>query len=35
MIALLREAGYDEPIYIHGAMQKLCDLYERHGVDAR
>ena len=32
VIALLREAGYDKPIYIHGAMQKLCELYERHGV---
>jgi putative mRNA 3-end processing factor len=32
VIAMLREAGYDKPIYIHGAMQKLCDLYERFGV---
>lgn len=28
----LRAAGYDAPIYIHGALQKLCDLYERFGV---
>jgi putative mRNA 3-end processing factor len=32
VIALLREAGYDEPIYIHGALAALCELYERHGV---
>src|SRR5215212_9689767 len=33
VIALIREAGYDEPIYIHGALQKLCDLYRGEGVD--
>lgn len=33
VICLLREAGYQEPIYIHGAMQRLCDLYQRFGVD--
>ncbi len=33
IIAMLRQAGYNQPIYIHGALQKLCDLYERHGVD--
>jgi putative mRNA 3-end processing factor len=32
VIALLREAGYDRPIYIHGAMEKLCALYENHGA---
>jgi putative mRNA 3-end processing factor len=32
VIALLREAGYDEPIYIHGALASLCELYEQHGV---
>ncbi len=32
VIALLREAGYDRPIYIHGALKKLCDLYEAEGV---
>ena len=32
LVALLREAGYDEPIYIHGALASLCDLYERFGV---
>jgi putative mRNA 3-end processing factor len=32
IIALLRGAGWDEPIYLHGAMENLCALYERHGV---
>ncbi|HCR66904.1 ligase-associated DNA damage response exonuclease [Oceanicaulis sp. UBA2681] len=32
VICLLREAGYDAPIYIHGAMEQLCALYEDHGV---
>ena len=32
VIALLREAGYDAPIYIHGALAGLCELYEQHGV---
>ncbi len=32
VIALVREAGYDAPIFIHGAMEKLCALYEAHGV---
>jgi putative mRNA 3-end processing factor len=32
VIALLREAGYDEPIYLHGALAALCELYERFGI---
>ncbi|MYZ47958.1 ligase-associated DNA damage response exonuclease [Propylenella binzhouense] len=32
VIALLREAGYEETIYIHGALQRLCDLYEEEGI---
>jgi len=32
VIMLLREAGYDAPIYIHGALKQLCDLYRDHGV---
>ena len=32
LIAELRAAGYDAPIYIHGALRKLCELYERHGI---
>jgi len=33
IIALLREAGFNQPVYIHGALRKLCDLYERHGIE--
>jgi putative mRNA 3-end processing factor len=32
LIKLLRNAGYGETIWLHGAMKPLCDLYERHGV---
>lgn len=32
VISLIREAGYHEPIYIHGALKALCDLYEAHGI---
>jgi putative mRNA 3-end processing factor len=32
MIALLREAGWDRPIYLHGALMPLCDVYRRLGV---
>jgi putative mRNA 3-end processing factor len=32
LIALLRKAGVDEPIYIHGALAPLCALYERFGI---
>ncbi|HEY0112416.1 MAG TPA: ligase-associated DNA damage response exonuclease [Allosphingosinicella sp.] len=28
----LRGRGYVEPIYIHGALQRLCDLYVEQGV---
>jgi len=33
VIALLRGAGYDKPIYIHGALERLCRLYEEEGID--
>ena len=33
LIGELRAAGHDRPIYIHGALRKLCDLYQRLGVD--
>ena len=33
VIAELRRAGHDAPIYIHGALQRLCDLYVALGVD--
>jgi putative mRNA 3-end processing factor len=32
LIALLREAGWEAPIPIHGALAKLCALYEGFGV---
>ena len=32
VISLLRQAGYDAPIYLHGAMLRLCALYEELGV---
>ena len=32
VIRLLREAGYDAPIYLHGAMVRLCELYEERGI---
>jgi len=33
IIRLLREAGWDKVIYVHGALERLNALYERHGVD--
>jgi putative mRNA 3-end processing factor len=33
VIRELRVMGYDDPIYIHGALQRLCDLYVAHGID--
>jgi putative mRNA 3-end processing factor len=33
IIRLLREAGYGEPIFLHGAMERLCALYKSLGVD--
>ena len=33
VIALLRQAGWQEPIYLHGAIESLCDLYKNFGVD--
>jgi len=32
VIKLLRNAGYDRPIYLHGSMEKLCRLYEDEGI---
>ncbi|WP_343517995.1 ligase-associated DNA damage response exonuclease [Sphingomonas sp.] len=32
VITELRAMGFDDPIYIHGALQRLCDLYAEHGV---
>jgi putative mRNA 3-end processing factor len=33
VICELRAMGFDDPIYIHGALQRLCDLYVELGVD--
>lgn len=33
VIAECRRRGHDEPIYYHGAMERLCRLYEELGVD--
>src|SRR5690606_17758265 len=32
VISLLGQYGYDLPIYLHGAMVRLCALYEERGV---
>ena len=32
VIALLREAGYDAPIYLHGSMCGCCDFYMENGI---
>ena len=33
LIALAREAGYTETIYLHGALIRLCDYYRSRGID--
>ncbi|MTH62764.1 ligase-associated DNA damage response exonuclease [Paracoccus shanxieyensis] len=33
VISLMRQAGYDAPIAIHGALKTLCDYYVAQGVD--
>ncbi|MDZ3833590.1 MAG: ligase-associated DNA damage response exonuclease [Sphingopyxis sp.] len=33
VIAELRAAGWDAPIYIHGALERMCALYRDHGID--
>lgn len=33
VIRLLREGGWDRPIYVHGALARLNALYQREGVD--
>ena len=32
VIAELRRAGYGEPIWLHGALERMCALYEELGV---
>jgi putative mRNA 3-end processing factor len=33
VITLLRAAGYDKRIWLHGGLASLCKLYQDHGVD--
>ena len=33
LIAELRAAGHGAPIYLHGAMERMCRLYEDFGID--
>ena len=33
VICLLREAGWDKTIFVHGALERLNRLYEDHGID--
>ena len=33
VIRELRDHGHADPIYIHGAMERMCDLYRDFGVD--
>jgi putative mRNA 3-end processing factor len=32
LLALLLEAGWDRPVYMHGAMESMIALYRAHGV---
>ncbi|MGD0432963.1 MAG: ligase-associated DNA damage response exonuclease, partial [Acetobacteraceae bacterium] len=32
LMALIREAGWERPIYIHGAMEKITDFYRAEGA---
>ena len=33
VMAELRRCGWDKPIYVHGALVELTELYQKHGVD--
>ncbi|HZL00433.1 MAG TPA: ligase-associated DNA damage response exonuclease [Caulobacteraceae bacterium] len=33
IIRLLREAGWERPVYVHGALERLNSLYQGFGVD--
>lgn len=33
VIAELRRVGYTDTIWLHGAMERMCRLYEEHGID--
>jgi len=32
VIALIRKAGYDAPVYLHGAMEKITNYYVERGI---
>src|SRR6202046_4332067 len=32
VMALLRQAGYDAPVYLHGAMERITRYYESRGI---
>ena len=33
VLRLLRDAGHDAPVYLHGALRRLCDYYVSRGID--
>jgi putative mRNA 3-end processing factor len=33
VIRLLRQAGYDRRIWLHGGLMAMCELYQRQGID--
>ena len=33
LIRLLREAGHDGPVFVHGALRRLCDYYASRGIE--
>jgi putative mRNA 3-end processing factor len=33
LIALLRKAGYGEPVYLHGALEKITRYYRNRGIE--
>ncbi len=33
IICLLREAGWEQTIYVHGALARLNELYQAHGIE--
>jgi putative mRNA 3-end processing factor len=33
VMAMIRDAGYDRPIYLHGTIEKIARYYESRGID--
>jgi putative mRNA 3-end processing factor len=33
LIALLRQAGWDRPIWLHGALASMCEVYRQLGIE--